>query len=433
MLIEFKIQNFRSIKESQTFSMEPIKKYKELPNNVYVNGKQELLKTAAIYGKNASGKSNLLHAFTALRYLVTKSGSFKVNQKIKCYEPFLFEDKCINSPTFFEVVFLGKDKLKYWYKIGYDRESILEESLFYYPKKQPVKLYRRKKDSIFEFGDRIKNKVENIQRNLFPNQLFLSKIGTEKVDELITPFLFFDSYLFINTPNQSCNICDKRIIDMHKELLFKSKGSDFWENINKLLKIADTGINSISIKENKEEDFSFPESMSEERKKKILEENRLEVETKHNYYKNDKIVGEVILELDEESSGTNRLLAVGGLILDALSDGTTLILDELERSLHPFLTRIIIEMFNNPNTNPNNAQLIFATHDISILSGDFFRRDQIWFAEKDERGNSTFYSLGDLKGVRKDVPFHKYYMKGLFGGIPNVNFYDFDFNIKPNE
>lgn len=433
MLIEFKITNFRSINESQTFSMEPIKKYKELPNNVQIKGNHELLKTAAIYGKNASGKSNLLYAFSALKYLVSKSGSFKMNKKIKCYEPFAFENSCINSPTIFEVVFLGKDTLKYSYKISYNRESIIQESLYYYPKKQPVKLYLRKDDSNFEFGDRIKGKVENIQKNLFPNQLFLSKIGTEKVEELITPFLFFESYLFVNIPNQSCNICDKRIIDMHKELLFKSKGSDFWENINKLLKIADTGINSISIKENKEEDFAFPESMSEERKKKIIEDNRLQVETKHNLYENKKLIGEAILELDDESSGTNRLLAVGGLMLDALSDGTTLVLDELERSLHPFLTRIIIEMFNNPRTNPNNAQLIFATHDISILSGEFFRRDQIWFAEKDDMGNSTFYSLGDLKGVRKDVPFYKYYMKGLFGGIPNVNFYDFDFNIKLNE
>jgi len=220
---------------------------------------------------------------------------------------------------------------------------------------------------------------------------------------------------------------------MHTEQLFSNKDSTFWENINKLLKIADTGINSISIKETKEDDFGFPESMSDERKRKILEENRFQVETKHNLYDNGNIIGEVKLELEKESSGTNRLLAVGGLILEALSDGTTFVLDELERSLHPHLTRIIIEMFNDPRTNPNNAQLIFATHDISILSSEFFRRDQIWFAEKDEKGNSSFYSLGDLKGVRKDVPFHKYYMKGLFGGIPNVNFYDFDFNIKKYE
>ena len=139
------------------------------------------------------------------------------------------------------------------------------------------------------------------------------------------------------------------------------------------------------------------------------------------------------MDLDEESAGTNRLLAVGGLALDALSDGTTLIIDELDRSLHPFLTRIIIEMFNDPRTNPNNAQLIFSTHDISILTNKLFRRDQFWFTEKGIKGNTELYSLGDINGVRKDVSYEKFYMNGLFGGIPNVNFYDFNFNLKKNE
>ncbi|MGA2824035.1 MAG: ATP-binding protein [Bacteroidales bacterium] len=410
--------------------MESISKYKELSNNITSIGNYKLLKATAIFGKNASGKSNLLLAFAALKFLVRKSGSFKLNQKIVCYEPFLFESKSSTSPIIFEIQFFGKDKLKYHYKISYNNESILEEELYFYPKNQRVKLFVRKEKTVFEFGKKIKNKVENIQKNLFPNQLFLSKIGTEKVDELICPFLFFEMFLFVDIPNQSCNICDKRIIDLHKEELFSGKDKNFWKNITKFLKIADTGIKGINIKENKETDFAFPESMSAERKKKILEENRLEVLTKHNLYKNNKIIGETTLKLEEESSGTNRLLAIGGLILEALSDGTTFVLDELDRSLHPYLTRIIVEIFNDPRTNPNNAQLIFATHDISILNGEIFRRDQIWFAEKDEMGQSSYYSLGDLKGVRKDVPFEKYYMKGLFGGIPKVTFYDFDFNIK---
>lgn len=429
MLIEFSITNFRSIREKQVFSMEPIGKIKELPDNVFSLGNHRLLRSTAIYGKNASGKSNLLMAFSALKFLVCKSGNFKMNHKIKCYEPFLFDKESSELPTKFEISFLGKDDKKYSYEIRFDEETILFEKLIYFPKNQPVKLFTRNKLK-FEYGDIIKNKVGNIEKNLFPNQLFLSKIGTEKVEELIPPFLFFDQYLFVNIPNQSCNICDKLIIDHHTELLFEEKGSEYWENINKLLKIADTGINSISIRETKEEDFVFPDSISEERRKKFMKDNRLQVLLKHNIYKNDEIVGEESIELDEESSGTNRLLAIGGLILEALSDGTTFVLDELDRSLHPFLTKIIVQLFHSPRTNPNHAQLIFSTHDTSLLSGELFRRDQICFAEKDEKGVSSFYSLGDLKGVRKDVPFHKYYMKGLFGGVPNTNFYDFDFNIK---
>lgn len=434
MIIEFSLTNFRSIKDKQTFSMEALNKFKELPNNVTPIRNLKILKTTAIYGKNASGKSNLLLGLYALQYLVRKSRSFKVDKSIPCYEPFKFDNISTDFPAEFEIVFVGNDNMKYKYYIKYIEKEILEERLHYYPKRQQVKLFSRKARNSFETGEKIGNKVDSIINNLFPNQLLLSKIGTEKVDELIPPFQFFDKYLYINIPNQSCNICDKRIIDMHTSQLFENKDSMFWENINKFLQIADTGIKRISIKESKEEDFRFPSTMTEERRKRIIEENRFQVETFHNIYdSNNSVIGEENLALERESSGTNRLLAVGGLLIDALSKGTTFVLDELERSLHPYLTKIIIQIFNDPRTNPNNAQLIFATHDISILNSELFRRDQIWFTEKDEKGVSTFYSLGDLNGVRKDVPFHKYYLKGLFGGIPNVNFYDFNFNVRVDE
>jgi len=269
-----------------------------------------------------------------------------------------------------------------------------------------------------------------LQENLFENQLFLSKIRTEKVKDLITPYLFFEKGLFIERIHkQSCNLCDKLIIDAHTEVFFDSENTTLLGDINKLLRIADTGIKSIKIKENNENDFNFPDNIKSEVRKRFIEENRLQIFTKHDLYQNGKAKGETTIELDEESAGTYRLFAVGGLILMALKNGSTFILDELERSLHPYLTKIIIQLFNDVRTNPHNAQLIFTTHDVSLLTSDLFRRDQIWFAEKDEIGISSIYSLGDLKGVRSNIPYHKYYLKGLFGGVPNVNFYDFEFNL----
>ena len=428
MLIEFSVSNFRSIREKQTFSMESINKYKELPKNITKIQNYSLLKTGAIYGKNASGKSNLILAFKAVKYLVQMSSTFKVNSKIRCYEPFELDENGENEPILFELLFFGKNEIKYSYKVSFNEDKIIEEQLIYFPKKQPKLLFSRGEDNNFVLSEKIKTKSGDIIKNLFSNQLLLSKVGTEKIEELIEPYLFFDDYLYVNILNLSCSLCDKKILDMHSEMLHSSGNKYFETNINKLLCLADTGIKGIEIKENKEEDFSFPSTMDKERKKRFIEENRLQIFAIHNKFKNGKIVGEVKLDLDFESAGTNRLFAIGGLILGALGDGTSLVVDEMERSLHPYLTRILIELFNNPKTNPLNAQLIFTTHDTSILTSDLFRRDQVWFTDKDEFGYTSFYSLGDIKGVRKDVPYHKYYLKGLFGGVPNVNFYDFNFN-----
>jgi AAA15 family ATPase/GTPase len=429
MLIEFSIENFRSIKDSQTFSMEPISRFKESMKNIAEINHTKLLKSSVIYGKNASGKTNVIFAFKALSYLVSRSSSFKVNDKINCYEPYDFDKNSNKSPITFNVVFLGKNKVKYNYTVSFTNKEIVSEDLIYYPKNQPANLFSRNQNQEIKPGEAIKNKITNIEKNLFKNQLFLSKISTEKVEELIDPFLFFDDYFYINTLSQSCNLCDKILIDIHKENLFENKDSKFYENINKLVQIADTGINGIIIKENKEDDFVFPETIDEERKQKIIDDNKLQIFAKHDLFENGEKVGEKNLDLKHESSGTNRLVAIGGIILDALTDGTCLIIDELEKSLHPYLTKILIELFNNPKTNPHNAQLIFTTHDVSLLTAELFRRDQVWFADKDDEGKSSIYSLGDIKGVRKDVPYHKYYLKGIFGGVPNVNFYDFNFEL----
>src|SRR5690606_21899639 len=120
---------------------------------------------------------------------------------------------------------------------------------------------------------------------------------------------------------------------------------------------------------------------------------------------------------------------IGGLIIEALRDGDVLIVDELDKSLHPLLTRVLIKLFNNKKTNPKNAQLIFASHDVSLLTNEIFRRDQITFCDKNEEGASNYYSLADIKGVRKELSYEKYYLKGIFGATPSINEYELDFNI----
>ena len=141
-------------------------------------------------------------------------------------------------------------------------------------------------------------------------------------------------------------------------------------------------------------------------------------------------VGFIDFDLVDESAGTKKLLLFGSYMLDCLSDGDVLFVDELDKGLHPKLMQAIIRIFNNPKTNPNNAQLIFTTHDVSLLGADLFRRDQIWITEKELNGISSYYTLADIKGVRADVPFEKYLLNGTFGGTPVLNEFDFEFNLE---
>ena len=169
--------------------------------------------------------------------------------------------------------------------------------------------------------------------------------------------------------------------------------------------------------------------MDNDSKQAILDRYKYQIRTIHKLFEGDDEVGEVQFRLNDESTGTLKLLAIGGLILEALYEGQLLIIDELDKSLHPKLTRALINIFQNPRKNPNNAQLIFATHDVSLLDSIKFRRDQIWIVEKEFHGSSSIYSLSDIAGVRKDVPFDKWYLEGRFGGTPVINEFELDFEL----
>jgi AAA15 family ATPase/GTPase len=201
-------------------------------------------------------------------------------------------------------------------------------------------------------------------------------------------------------------------------------------NLEQLIRAADTGIDSIEAKIIPVEEFNLPDSIDENTKQKIYKESRFVIKFRHPVYENNIKVSEVEFELEDESTGTQKLLLFGSNMLDCLSDGDVLFVDELDKGLHPKLMQAIIRIFNNPKTNPNNAQLIFTTHDVSLLGANLFRRDQIWITEKDLSGESSYYAIADVKGVRADVPFEKYILNGAFGGTPVINEFDFEFNLE---
>ena len=427
MVLEFTIINFKSIKEKQSFSMLPERKIKEHSEAVLKDGKYEALSSAIIYGRNASGKSNIINAFSAFQHLVMNSAKFEVGTKIPYYEPYKLDPKSIEKPTEFKIDFIAKDKVRYIYEISYNSDTILKEALFYYPKNQIAKLFERSFENKTVYGDYYVGRKKEAEESLYKNQLLLSKVGTEKLEMLVYPYLFFSKLIFISNSHDSS--FDDLLLDIYTSKIVNKKNLHFVNNISKLLKVADTGIDSLSISENKFLPSSLPLDMHDEEKKRIVERYKYKLRTVRNVFENGQPSGKIDFTLSEESTGTLKLLVIGGLIIESLADGQTLIIDELDKSLHPKLTRSLINLFMSEKTNPNKAQLIFATHDVSLLDLDLFRRDQIWFVEKEYEGNTTFYSVADISGIRKNVPLEKWYMSGRLGATPVINQNELEFQF----
>lgn len=427
MVIEFSISNFKSIKEKQRFSMVPERKVKEHPDAILSVEKYQALSCSIIYGRNASGKSNLINAFSTLQKLVIESGNFEIGGKIPFYEPFKLDNKSKERPTEFKIDFIAKNGVRYLYEVSYTSETIIKEALYFYPKNQIAKLFERLSGNKVTYGEYYSGRKKELADSVYDNQLLLSKVRTEKVEILVQPYLFFHKLIFISNVHDSSY--DELLLTIYSNRAANKKNPHFFHNISKLLKTADTGIDSLSISENKFDELSLPYEMAEEEKKRLIERYKYKLRTTRNIFEDGLLVGKTDFTLLDESTGTLKLFVVGGLIIEALADGQTLIIDELDKSLHPKLTRALIKIFMNKKTNPNKAQLIFATHDVSLLDLEFFRRDQIWFVEKEYEGNSTFYSVSDISGIRKNVPLEKWYTSGRLGGTPEINQNELEFQF----
>ena len=427
MLIEFSVTNFRSIKDKVTFTMLPSGKIKESDHeeNLFSEDKYnlKLLKSSLIYGGNASGKSNFLWAFQAITYLVGKSIDFKLDEEIGPYEPFKLDQESNNFPVEFTIDFITRRNNRYIYTIRFNSKEFLHESLYFFPEKHKNKLFKRENSEI-SYGDYFKGLRKF---KLLPNQLLLSKAGKEPIEPLKEPYRFFDEHIFCNIYD---NISwDDAVISTYTELMVKEKDSFFRDNMNKLLCASDSGIKSLNIKKLDEKQIKLPEYISDEEKKDIINRLKFRIKTEHGVFSERKQIRTELFDLSEESAGTQKLLVIGNLMLDALRDGTTIIIDELDKSLHPLLTRMLINLFNSNQNNPNNAQLIFATHDITLIDQDLLRRDQIWLTEKDIYGGTELYPLSDYTGISKVRKLNDWYMTGRFGGVPKLKDFVLNFNI----
>jgi uncharacterized protein len=372
MLVEFSVENYRSIQEKQTLSMVAAEDETMLDSNTFSvpnNDDLRLITSAAIYGPNASGKSNLLKAIQVLKNLVINSASrMQIGDKLPV-EPFRLNSELAKKPSSFEVIFIHND-IRYEYGVSLNRERVFEEWLIAYPNEVQQNWFSReympdnpelKLDEGYKwsFGKGLKGEKKRIQRFVRSNSLFISHAAQNNHPQLTEVFDFFQDE--INIP-----------IHNHANIEFTLSRFDEDDNfpflVAKLLSEADIDISGIKIDKKPMpeginsfyKDFLKQKIEQHERADITIDEiNKLDIITIHKMNDSDQ---EVEFDIDDESDGTQRLFEIAGLWLYVLEYGEVILIDELDRSLHPVLSKALIKMFNNPEINKNNAQLIFTTH-----------------------------------------------------------------------
>ncbi|CAD6491341.1 MAG: AAA domain, putative AbiEii toxin, Type IV TA system [Candidatus Argoarchaeum ethanivorans] len=414
MLIEFNVQNFRSIKEEVTFSL-VASADNSLDNNLIKTDllRDNLLRSAVIYGANASGKSNVILAFNFLKIFVETAHTFQKGTKIN-YFPFKLDKKCLSKPSKFKVVFI-KNNIKYVYGISHNSEKIIDEYLYYYPKDRRALIFERSDTNNYRFTiDRKEQKF--ISEKTLDNIPYLSNSTQLNYKKTSEAFDWFKDNLGIVGADH------RRLIEYTIQKLNEDKKMKKFI-LNALIE-ADLGINdlSASIEVVPMDEIPIP---IRERLKTMMPDiegklEKIDIKTIHKVL--NEVGDENYVEFDfgEESEGTKKLFSLIGLWIDSLNNGRVLIVDELDTKLHHLLNVFLIKLFNDPTQNKNNAQLIFTTHNTNLLNLDLFRRDQIWFTEKNHsKGSTDLYSLIEFR-PRKDKNIQKGYLAGRYGAIPFI-------------
>jgi hypothetical protein len=422
MLIAFTVGNFLSFKERATFSMEAANITEFRDTNVFSDSGESLLKSAVIYGANASGKSNLFKAMNLMRTMVIGSSlQTRLDQEIPV-QKFKLSTECESEPSFFEVVFL-KEGVRYRYGFELDPKTVRSEWLFWGKggdSKETVGFTRE--ESVFNmknFGEGL-----GLDQKTRANALLLS-VAAQFNGEISTKVVnWFSAFSVVaSVPGW---VWDESLRGSTLTTA-NLKNEEYKKEILTFMRIADIDIHDLEVELMPDDFFPFPKSASENVKKWVRDAYLTRVFTRHQKYDSEKkAVSLERLQLEsEESEGTKKLFAMAGPILDSLKKGTVLAVDELDARMHPLITRFLVSLFNHC-ANSRCAQLIFATHDTNLLIECPFRRDQIWFTEKDKYGASDIYSLVEFKEpesgkkVRKDASFGKDYILGKYGAIPFI-------------
>jgi uncharacterized protein len=419
MLIEFKVTNYRSIKETQTLSMVKSKYYDDLEEeNCFDSGVgslAKLLRTAVIYGPNASGKSNLIKSMQFMQNFVLLSHSHQEGQRIN-FTPFALATDLREKPSEFEVFFVHDD-VRYQYGFSLNTDRVTEEWLIAYPEGKPQRWFERAYDKNIDkenwyFGSKFTGRRQIWQEATRKNALFLSTAIQLNNEQLKPVFNWFQQKLAVILPRGPINL--NFSIDQCASEEGKAKVMEFMNSAD----LSISGIN-IELKKIPVSPEVLPSGIPQELKEKMVKDLQEKGVPLIRFQHQDDKDEPVFFHISDESDGTQKLFAFAGPWLDVLARGCILFVDELDTSLHPLLVRFLIEVLHSSKTNPHNAQLIFTTHDTSLLATELFRRDQIWFMEKDNNNATKLYPLSDFS-ARKNEALEKRYLQGRYGALPFI-------------
>lgn len=414
MLIEFRVRNFRSFREEAVLSLVASAAHKEHQETHVVTIPEEIpfrvpgvLISAAIYGANASGKSNLMRAIQLMRGIVVDSAKLEPNQKLNI-QPFALDQESRAKPIEMEITFL-KAGVRYQYGFTASPERVLSEWLLVYRTSKPQTWFRReyrasqKQSDHYSFGTGLQGQRHVWKKATRPNALFLSTAIQLNSEQLRPIFDWISSIV-----------------------VFERGGAPFFSHtvehilrnpqhqVEDLIRAADIAIAAIDIDVRTVTSAGVQFDMLTGNVEKLAPEAQ---ELKVPVFRHDAPSGSAKFELPDESDGTQRLFSLAGPLFEIMRDGRLLCVDELDRSLHPLLVRQLVDMFHNPLINTGGAQLIFTTHDTSLLNAEILRRDQYWFTEKTADQDSQLFPLTDFS-VRKDEAFERGYLTGRYGAIP---------------
>lgn len=426
MLVEFSFSNFRSFKDEAIFSMEPDSQNGDSYNIIDTKLKRipQLYRSSGIFGANASGKSNIVKAFDTFSHIVKNSSKSIIDDEFPS-EFYALSKTFQNQPMNFGIKFIIQETL-YDYKFSLSRKIVEQESLYCYDisetgTNKPNRIFEREYidgKSIFKKSTGI---LQSWCNEILDNRLFLSDLVNNRKCEIKE---IKETYNWIN---QKLTLINTHKLNQFFSIKQIEKGEG--RDIIELIKKADLGLTDIAVREISIDDMI--EKIKNKKKNifpRILEtiigsdENKV-IETLSFHKTEDGDIKEFEFE-NMESDGTKNFLSISGPIFDAIKEGKTLIVDEMDDSLHPYLVRYLVDMFNNPEINKNKAQLIFTSHAHYLMDGKYLTRDQIWLTTKDLNNgySSSLYSLSDLKNKlnRKNISFQEAYLDGIYGAVPNV-------------
>lgn len=416
MLIQFRYKNFKSFRDDTILDFSATK-ITEHSDRVVQIGNEKILSTAAIFGANASGKSNVIQAFRFMTTYVIDSFAFggegddkKSKTKKLKQTPFLFDKDSKDAESSFEVYFISSEEAgckSYNYGFTLDQTGIAEEWLN--AKSKTARSYKpvfyRNRDELDLSGLPAKSQ-EIIRMTLEPETLIVSLGAKLKIAKLKCIRDWFYDTNFTNFGNPIENVFLSSLIpdgfaddkDVQKKVV------DYFATFDSSI----VGFNIEVIKGDDEDS------------------RHIKIDALHNVIGSDEFAS---IPLEEESDGTLKMFALYPALQDTLESGGVLFVDELNARLHPLLVRGFLITFLNPETNPHHAQLVFTTHDSWQLSNNLLRRDEIWFTEKEQSGVSTLYSLADFVDedgakIRKDESYEKNYLLGKYGAIPTLKYFD---------